>query len=162
MTRMQQGPLLRRFQPWFEARGVFKLHREALARGAALGVFCGLIPGPLQIAGTFATCAWLRGNVIAGALATCYTNPLTIGPLYIVAFQLGQWLLPGDHPLPQLPAFTGSATDWFSALWNWIQTLGLPLAVGLPLLALVLATLTYATVQLLWLWPLLRRRYLRH
>ena len=86
------NPFLRTMRPWLEQHDVLSFTREPLARGVAIGMLCGLIPGPLQILGSFGLCAWLRGNAIAAALATAYTNPLTIVPLYWLAFQIGALL----------------------------------------------------------------------
>ena len=52
-------PWLLRLQPWLEQRALFRFQRQPLARGVAAGMFCGLIPGPLQLPGTLLACAWL-------------------------------------------------------------------------------------------------------
>ena len=152
---LMERPLLARLRPWLERRQLLCLRREALARGTAAGLFCGLIPGPLQVPATVAACAALRGNAVAGAAATLYTNPLTTLPLYALAFQVGAWVLPGEQ---RLPAWEGwPAADGVEAVATWMQALGAPLAVGLPLLALAFALVGYATVQALWLVPVWHR-----
>lgn len=98
-TRLECSALAR-FQPWLERRALFRFQRQPLARGVAAGMFCGLIPGPLQIPGTLLVCAWLRGNIVAGGVATFYTNPLTTVPLYALAFYLGALVMPGEQTLP--------------------------------------------------------------
>lgn len=153
-----QKPWLQRWQPWLEQRALFRFQRQPLAKGVAAGLFCGLIPGPFQLPGTLLACAWLRGNVVAGGIATFYTNPLTTVPLYALAFQLGAWLLPGEQ---SLPAWTRAAPDGavtVQALAQWVQALGWPLLVGLPALGLVFAVLGYVLVQVLWLLPALQRQ----
>jgi hypothetical protein len=155
-----QGPLLKRARPWLDRHDVFDFNRRPLAMGVAIGMFCGLIPGPLQIPATFLLCAWLRGNAIAGALATCYTNPLTIVPLYLLAFQLGQWVLPGTYALPPLPTMGASSTvEWMQGLMGWAQAMGWPLLVGLPLLGAGFAVIAYLAMQALWLTPAIRRAW---
>ncbi len=152
---LMERPLLARLRPWLERRQLLCLRREALARGTAAGLFCGLIPGPLQVPATVAACAALRGNAVAGAAATLYTNPLTTLPLYALAFQVGAWVLPGEQ---RLPAWEGwSASGGVEAVATWMQALGAPLAVGLPLLALAFALAGYAAVQALWLVPVWHR-----
>ena len=47
-----ERPWLLRLQPWLEQRALFRFQRQPLARGVAAGMFCGLIPGPLQLPGT--------------------------------------------------------------------------------------------------------------
>ncbi|AVT07496.1 DUF2062 domain-containing protein [Paracidovorax avenae] len=152
---LMERPSLARLRPWLERRQLLCLRREALARGAAAGLFCGLIPGPVQIPAAIAACAALRGNAVAGAAATLYTNPLTTLPLYALAFQVGAWVLPGEQ---RLPAWEGwSATGGVEAMATWMHALGAPLAVGLPLLALVFAVMGYALVQALWWVPVWHR-----
>ena len=150
--------MLARFQPWLERRALFRFQRQPLARGVAAGMFCGLIPGPLQIPGTLLVCAWLRGNIVAGGVATFYTNPLTTVPLYALAFYLGALVMPGEQPLPAWGSVAPGGDFSVQALVTWMQALGTPLLVGLPTLAALMALLGYAAVQLLWLTPALQRR----
>lgn len=148
---------LARAVPWMEQRALFRFQREPLARGVAAGLFCGLIPGPLQLVGAVGACAWLRGNVVAGGVTTFYTNPLTTVPLYVLAFQVGSLVLPGEQVLPAFNASGPEGAFNVQALADWMQALGTPLLVGLPVLGLVLAVLGYALVQALWLAPVLQR-----
>ncbi|PJI95938.1 hypothetical protein CLU85_0668 [Acidovorax sp. 69] len=149
---------LAQFQPWLEQRALFRFQRQPLARGVAAGMFCGLIPGPLQIPGTLLVCAWLRGNVVAGGVATFYTNPLTTVPLYALAFCLGALVMPGLQTLPDWSGLAPGGDFSVQALGAWMQALGMPLLAGLPILGLLMAVLGYATVQLLWLAPALQRK----
>lgn len=150
--------VLARFQPWLERRALFRFQRQPLARGVAAGMFCGLIPGPLQIPGTLLVCAWLRGNIVAGGVATFYTNPLTTVPLYALAFYLGALVMPGEQSLPAWNSVAPGGDFSVQALATWMHALGTPLLVGLPTLAAVMAVLGYAAVQLLWLTPALQRK----
>jgi len=151
------GPWLRRTRPWLDRHDVFSFTREPLARGVAIGMLCGLIPGPLQVLASLGLCAWLRGNAIAAALATAYTNPLTIVPLYWVAFQIGAFLLPGQRTMPPFVAPEGGMGAWAVGLGEWMTALGWPLLLGLPVLAIVLAANAYALVQVFFLTPVIRR-----
>ena len=45
-------PWLLRSLPWLAQRELLRFQRQPLARGVAAGMFCVLIPGPLQIPGT--------------------------------------------------------------------------------------------------------------
>lgn len=151
------GTVLARAVPWMEQRALFRFQREPLARGVAAGMFCGLIPGPLQLLGTVGACGWLRGNVVAGGITTFYTNPLTTVPLYVLAFQMGSLVLPGEQSMPAWNPSGPAGAFSVEALATWMQALGTPLLVGLPVLGLVLAVLGYAVVQALWLAPALQR-----
>lgn len=148
---------LRGLRPWLDQHDVFSFTREPLARGVAIGMLCGLIPGPLQILGSLGLCAWLRGNAMAAALATLFTNPLTIVPLYWLAFQIGAFLLPGQQTLPPFVAPQGGLGAWAVGLGEWMTALGWPLLLGLPVLAILLAANAYALIQIFFLTPVIRR-----
>jgi uncharacterized protein len=80
---------------------LWHLHRRGVAGGFAAGLFCGLIPGPLQMAGAALCALLLRVNLPVALATTLYTNPITIIPLYLLAYELGAMVLPGPAaPLP--------------------------------------------------------------
>jgi len=141
---------------WLDGHEVFSFTRHPLAKGIAFGLFCGLIPGPLQVLGCSLLCILFRGNVIAGVAATFFTNPLTIIPLYVVAFHLGDAVLPGTYNLPPWSGGQGGV-GFFEGLITWFKAMGWPLVVGLPLLALMIACTGYVLTQFLWLRPVIRR-----
>jgi uncharacterized protein (DUF2062 family) len=132
---------------------LWHLNRHSAAGAVAAGMFCGLIPGPLQMLGAAICAVIFRVNLPLAMLTTLYTNPFTIVPLYIVAFALGQRVLPDDHrhfvaPPPE-PGDDGLMA-WARALIDWMIGLGTPLAVGLVLLASGLAIAGYFAVRLAW------------
>ena len=72
---------------------LWHLNRRSAARGVAVGMFCGLIPGPLQMLGAALVCLVVRVNLPVAILTTLYTNPFTIVPLYLLAYKLGSFAL---------------------------------------------------------------------
>jgi uncharacterized protein (DUF2062 family) len=154
-----KGPLFGRLRPWLDDKDVLSFHRKPLAMGVAIGVFCGLIPGPLQVAGSLLLCVWFRANLIAAAAATLYTNPLTIVPLYLLAFQIGKLILPGVATETEI---TLAGLNWSSltssgGVTEVITSMGKPLLVGLPTMGLLFALAAYLLVQLICLLPVLQR-----
>lgn len=131
---------------------LWHLHRRSVAGGVAVGIFCGLIPGPLQMISAALLAVLFRVNLPVALFATFYTNPLTIVPLYYVAYQLGA-LVTGQR---QAIAATHFAVpemawdNWLTVMIEWILSLGKPFAIGLPLLAVILAVLGYVLVRLGW------------
>jgi len=59
---------------------LWHLHRRSVAGGVAIGLFCGLIPGPLQMISAALLAVLLRVNLPVAAFTTLYTNPFTIVP----------------------------------------------------------------------------------
>ena len=146
---------------------LWHLNRRSAAGAVAAGLFCGLIPGPLQILGATICAVIFRVNLPLAMLTTFYTNPLTIVPLYIVAYNIGQRTLPGEHRSFVAPPEPGESglIAWMHALSDWMIGLGAPLALGLVLLAAGLALAGYVLVRVTWRAYLIRvwhRRRQRH
>ncbi len=130
---------------------LWHLNRRSVAGGFAAGLFCGLIPGPLQMAGAALVALWLRVNLPVALATTLYTNPFTIVPLYMLAYQLGALVLPGHtSALPPAPALSADVAASVAGLMDWAGALGTPLLVGLPLLATLLALLGYIGARITW------------
>lgn len=157
---------LKPFSGWMQHPSLWHLHRRSVAGGVAVGLFCGLIPGPFQVVSAVLLAVLLRVNLPLAAVVTAYSNPFTIVPLYLLAYELGRLVLGVSNGTPvEPPAFPEIYWDsWADALWGWLVALGEPLLVGLPLLALVLSIGGYILVRVVWRvavtlrWQIRRRR----
>ena len=132
---------------------LWHLNRRSAAGGVATGLFCGLIPGPLQMLGAGIAAVVFRVNLPVALLTTLYTNPLTIVPLYLLAYQLGALAMgaAGGEPPAHPPDWVWSAPLASArAVSQWMMGLGAPLALGVFLLAAVLAVLGYVVVRVAW------------
>lgn len=133
---------------------LWHLNRRSAAGAVAAGLFCGLIPGPLQMLGAAICAVIFRVNLPLAMLTTFYTNPLTIVPLYLVAFTLGKFSLGefGNGSRFIAPPEFGDAglLAWIVQLIDWMVGLGKPLALGLVLLGGLLALLGYLAMRLIW------------
>ena len=90
-----------------------------------------------------------RVNLPIALFATLYTNPLTIFPLYALAYQLGNWVS-GTHSAVLLTLPELHWHNWLTELWQWLELLGKPILIGLPLLAILLAMVGYFVVRVAW------------
>lgn len=152
LEMVKQNRWLRPFGTALHHPNMWHLHRRSVAGGVAVGLFCGLIPGPFQMIGAALMAVLFRVNLPVALATTFYTNPLTIAPLYLLAYEIGKIftghygeLSPAHFVLPEM-----NWSSWHSAMLDWVATLGKPLAVGLPILALGLAVLGYFIVRVLW------------
>jgi hypothetical protein len=104
---------------------LWHLNRHSAAGAVATGLFCGLIPGPFQMLGAAVCAVVFKFNLPLALLVTLYSNPLTIVPLYVLAFALGKFSLglfgadpggkfiaPPDYGDAGLIAWLGSLMDW--------------------------------------------------
>ncbi len=143
---------LKPFGSWLQHPSLWHLHRRSVAGGVAIGLLCGLIPGPLQMIGAALLAVSLRVNLPVALITTLYTNPFTIVPLYVLAYELGAWVS-GAHSGMAVVQPSFPELHWqnmANELWNWMVMLGEPLLIGLPLLALSLAIIGYFAVRVAW------------
>jgi uncharacterized protein (DUF2062 family) len=134
------------FRPWLGHPSLWHINRRSVAGAVAIGMFCGLIPGPVQMLSALILAIPLRKNIPLALGVTLYTNPFTIVPLYMISYGYGRLFVAGGD-LPQ--GFMPDAWNP-SALWEWTLSLGKPLALGLVLLALTLALAGYVIAALAW------------
>ena len=151
-AKVRSYRLMRVFGSLLHHLNLWHLNRESVAVGVAIGLFAGLVPGPLQMLTAALLAVPLHRNLPVALVTTLYTNPFTIVPLYLLVYEYGKLLLGAGGgaviPPPEL--------DWtqlgasVNALAHWSLSLGKPLAVGLVALAFTLAALGYFGVHLAW------------
>jgi|SRR5262245_40258950 len=130
---------------------LWHLNRHSVSGGVAVGLFCGLIPGPFQMLGAALAAIPLKVNLPVALATTLYTNPFTIVPLYVIAYWMGSLVTGHDGPMADPPDFSWTQIgEWVHALLNWTLALGKPLAIGLLMLAASLAVLGWIAVQIAW------------
>lgn len=145
-------PWLKPFGSWLRHPNLWHLHRRSVAGGFAVGLFTGLIPGPLQLISATLLAVLLRVNLPVAAFTTLYTNPLTILPLYALAYELGAWVsgVQNGIAVTRLSFTELHWNSWMSELWDWLLVLGKPILIGLPMLATILAIIGYIAVRVAW------------
>ncbi|MFA9459900.1 DUF2062 domain-containing protein [Thiohalorhabdus methylotrophus] len=123
----------RRAQRWlFARRGVWSLHRRALAGGIAAGLFIGLTPTVgLQTPLTLLAAIGLRVNFPLAFLALWISNPLTTPLLYWGFNRLGAHLLREHFPaelLTNLAPYLQVVIQQSTYLWLGSLILAIPAA----------------------------------
>lgn len=149
---IQTNRWLRPFRNTLLHPRLWHLNRHSAAGAIAVGLFCGLIPGPLQMIAAAIACVLFRVNLPLALLTTLYSNPLTIVPLYVLAYAMGA-VATGQSPsgFVHPPELSGIGfTEWAQLLLPWMVELGKPLALGLLLLAGTLALVGYFGVRAAW------------
>jgi uncharacterized protein len=141
------------FGGWLQHPNLWHLNRRSVPGALGIGLFAGLIPGPLQMLAALLLAALLKKNIAVALVTTFYTNPLTIVPLYVLSFEYGNLLLGRRHGLGAIEPFVMDWSDWLGsmqAMAHWCLSLGKPLAVGLVALALTLAAIGYLAARFGW------------
>ncbi|MCV2370177.1 DUF2062 domain-containing protein [Roseateles oligotrophus] len=140
-------------RPW-----LWVAHRRRVALGVAVGLAVGVIPLPTQMVLAAVLAIACRANVAAAIAATWLTNPLTLVPIWSLAIALGRFASGHHGPIatPEMLAIEWQQPGtWAASLWTWVQALGEPLLIGLPLAGLVLGALAYLVVYFGW-WAVIK------
>ena len=150
-----QNKYIARLGPRIHHHNLWHLNRRSAAGGVAAGLFAGLVPGsnPVQFLAAALLSLGFKVNLPISVFVTLYSNPFTIVPLYYCAFKLGQLvLLQGNAEFPSiaLDLQTTPWRQWIPVALDWLASLGKPLLVGLPLLAVALAAIGYVAVDTAW------------
>lgn len=138
---------------WLHHPNLWHLNRGSVAGGVAIGLFAGLVPGPLQMLVAALLAIPLKKNLPVALLTTFYTNPFTILPLYLVAIAYGRFLLGAGHHPAKVEPYEWDWAHWIDSMQgfaHWTLSLGKPLALGLPALAITLSVIGYAAVRIGW------------
>jgi uncharacterized protein (DUF2062 family) len=124
-----------------------------LALGAALGVFIGVTPTiPFHTAMVLSLAPLLRVSVVAAYMGIWVSNPLTWVPQYLLAYEVGRFILFRGEQILHIPDHTD-----LSSFLSLLCRGGLALQVGGLLIALPPAIMTYFVT----LWAVKRYRQRR-
>ncbi len=131
---------------------LWRFTRRSVPRAVALGIVTGIL---FPVAHMFVAAVLsfpVRANVPVAVGTTLLNNPVTIPPLWVAAYHLGNWVLRLDQTMPGNPIATNVAANegWL----QWIVAKGGPATiVGLMLIATTLSILAYFGTSLGWrLW----------
>lgn len=144
---LHQHAALKRLQPFLSHSFLWHFSRHTVPGAFALGLIAAMIPGPIQIVSATFLAIKFRVHLPTAIAATFISNPFTIVPIYWVAYRFGAFLLQiTPHSLVELERVARED------LWNLWGALGWPFMVGMPLLTLSAAMLSYFLLQRLWIW----------
>ncbi|MBU1566743.1 MAG: DUF2062 domain-containing protein [Proteobacteria bacterium] len=109
---------------------------ESIALGLAAGVFAGAMPFlSLQMVIAIGLAFLIRGNPIAAALGTWWTNPFNWAIIFPLLYMLGKVFVPGEVESMSMSNLSNlGLLDLLRQGWKWllITTLG-GFIVGIPL-----------------------------
>lgn len=122
---------------------LWALQRRGVARGLATGLAICFVPLPVHIPLAAAIAIIARINLPATMLGICALNPLTVVPVYYLAYRLGA-LTMGFEPQP----------FQFEMSWTWLEhglgPLWKPFLLGCSMCAALSGLAAWLLVDLLW------------
>jgi uncharacterized protein len=148
--RVRDHESLRFFGTLLHDPNLWHLNRRSVAGAFAIGLFVAFLPIPFQMVAAAAVAILVRVNLPISVLLVWVTNPLTMGPIYFSAYQLGRRIL----DLPKVRFRFEWSMAWFTeemlVIWK-------PLLLGSLIFSVVAAVTGYVTIRLLWRLHILRR-----
>jgi uncharacterized protein (DUF2062 family) len=159
--QMERNRFIRPFAHRVLRSELWRFTRRSVPRGVALGLLVGIIIPFAQIFFAALLAAPVRANVPLAALVTFVTNPFTTPFIWIAANAVGHFLLRIDAATLIAPVNTAiERTDLERAL-VWLTQKGIETAVGLVIIAVVVAATSYFASGWFWRWRIAHRRRLR-
>ncbi len=154
--RIRENPSLRWLGPAIHDPNLWRLNRRSVAGAVAVGAFFAFFLPVAQFLAAGVSAMFLRVNLPVAVTSTLITNPLTFGPWYYLAYKIGA-LFTGVSAPDRIPEpVQHTAMSWWEGVQAGIDhllSMGLPLFVGLAVLAVSSAILGYVLVHLLWRIP---------
>jgi uncharacterized protein (DUF2062 family) len=157
---IHENRLLRPFARHLSKPELWRLHRRSVPRGVAIGLGVGIIIPFMHMVIAALVAIPLRANVAIAAAFTLLINPLTIPPMYYLAYRTGMWELRADAAVAD-PAVAAQASGELARFLFWIHEASGPIALGILTIAIGAALVGYvltAAIWRVWLASKMRRR----
>ncbi len=152
---LRDHKLLRCFQRWLHDPWLWHFRRRSVARAWAVGVFCAMLPLPVQTYIAILLAIFVRANLPLVMALVWITNPVTIPPIFYVSYLLGL----------QIVGTNGREVGEITLNWEWFvekaAEIYWPLWVGTQVIGISLALLSYFGVHWVWKRGIRRKRRLR-
>lgn len=159
---IRQNRYLRPFRRYLDRHFLWQFNRKAVAGGVAVGLFLGIISPIAQMLLAAIGAIIFRVNLPVAVFATFVTNPFTVPPMYFVAYKIGNAFVETETSAVIAENGTGLSKSFYDQLMEvigsfhlfieWISSFGLPLVIGLCVVATLSSVIGYFAVN--WLWQL--------
>ena len=146
---------------------LWRFTRRSVPRGVALGLFVGVMIPLAHFAVAAFLAVFIRANIPSALAATFIGFPIIYVALVALAYRIGELLLhvdalTGIQPLGEtMQSFPTSQISQTGNLLQRITGAGLETALGLLVIASVLASLGFVLSGIFWRWWVGRRRRMR-
>ena len=147
---MARNRFVRPFAHRVLASELWRFTRRSVPRGVALGMLVGIIVPFAQVVFAAFLSLSVRANVPVAALTTFVTNPFTTPFIWAASYKVGERLLYFDglfhaSPIDSLMRVTDA---W--QLIQWLTDEGKVLALGLIVVAVISAAVSYLAASIGW------------
>lgn len=161
--KIKQYRVLRIFGGLLRYDYLWRLQRSSAARGIAIGLFCCWMPVPFQMPMAAAGAILFRGYLPISMATVWLTNPVTMAPAMVIAYQIGQIILGGTTDTEAISSAIDAlfamefTSESLSYVWSSIEGILWPLLFGCFLLGSASAGVGYFLVMETWRLSVMRR-----
>lgn len=154
---------LRLFGDLLHDPNLWHINRRSTAGAFAVGGFMAFVPVPFQMVLAAAAAIPLRVNLPISVALVWITNPITIPPMFFMAYLLGAWVLGEDAQSDKFDYIIERLLDMdLGGLVSWLWEGGLngvwtPLLLGSLICSIITAVLGYCLIRGLWRLNAVRR-----
>lgn len=141
--RLQKKWWLAPFGDLLHDPNLWVIRRRNVVPAFALGLFVAYLPFPGHMLAAALLALALRVNIPVAALSTLISNPFTIGPMFYLAFSVGQYLLRQSPLAFEFEMSFEWLFDRFLDIWQ-------PLILGSMILGAILSLIGFIALDLLW------------
>jgi uncharacterized protein len=135
---------------WLHDPDIWHLTRHSVASATFIGLFLAFVPLPGQMIMAVPLAVFFRANLAISVALVWITNPLTVAPIFFMAYKVGT-------------AFVGGSPDQFAfeLSWAWVSNeldnIWQPLLLGCLLCGVFFGLLGQTVVKGLWRWYVVKR-----
>lgn len=148
--QMERSRWIRPFANRVLRSELWRFTRRSVPRGVALGMLVGIIVPFAQILFSALLCLPVRANVPVAALTTFITNPFTTPLIWVLAYNVGSWMLRVDAATVIAPVNTAIEHSEFGDMVQWLTGATLVTGFGLVVVAVVASALSYVITSFAW------------
>jgi uncharacterized protein len=131
------------FHTILEDPNIFHLTRRSAAGGVSTGLFIAFLPVPGHTLLAVIFSIALRVNLPLCLFFAWTTNPLTLAPIYYIAYRLGSAVL----GIPVQAVDFEMSWDWFGGQFIEIWP---PLIIGCAIFSVVSSITSYVLIRIMW------------
>jgi uncharacterized protein (DUF2062 family) len=135
---------------WVYASNLWHLNRYSASMAFFVGLFVAFMPIPGQVVVAAVLAVLLRCNLPLAVTLVFVTNPLTMAPVFYMAYEIGALIVDVPVQHMQLELSVDWLTNSLNAIWK-------PFLLGCLICGLFFGSVSYFVISQLWRWNIVIR-----
>jgi uncharacterized protein len=149
-AKLREIKVLRILGNWIYAPNLWHFNRYSASMAFFVGLFVAFMPIPGQMIMAALLAVLLRCNLPLSVALVWITNPLTLPPMFLLAYSVGALII--DVPMQALK---------FELSWAWLSeslvAIWRPLLLGCLICGLFFGSLGFFVISMMWRWRVVTR-----